>query len=168
MKATCPKCSRRIRIRKTKRDIRCSCGNKLSFNKHFGNPNIYLIDTNIFLFSTNKDVKNGAYCTQVLSLSKNLATTDKVVDELRQYTVADMKVYTVNGISPEVDELHYEKKELSIADKSLIQASIEHPEIAGIITYDNDLKNVCPASIIKSEKKFFIWNAEEYLLKVKK
>ena len=77
------------------------------------------------------------------------------------------QIYNVKTISPEVAELHYDTQEdLSLADKSLIQCAIDHPEIAGIITYDKDISNVVPARLIKSEKKFFVGNAEQFLKKM--
>ena len=97
-------------------------------------------------------------------------TTDAVMNELSLRQRDHMhftKIYSVKGISPEVAELHYDTQEdLSLADKSLIQCAIDHPEIAGIITYDKDISNVVPARLIKSEKKFFIGNAEQFLKKI--
>ena len=86
-----------------------------------------------------------------------MATTDAVVNELsfrqKEYVSFNM-VYNVKTISPEVNEMHYDTDDdLSLADKSLIQCAIDHPEIAGIITYDKDISSVVPARLIKSEKK---------------
>jgi predicted nucleic acid-binding protein len=166
MKTTCPKCKRRVRIKKSKRDIRCSCGFEFSHRKFFGDSTKFLVDTNIFLYATNQDRHYGDACSTILSLyQENLVTTNHVVDEIKQFDIDAMKVYTVMKISPEVEELHYDDGELSIADMSLIQCAIDHPEISGIITYDTDIKSVVPSRLIKSEKPFFIGTADDFMKK---
>jgi hypothetical protein len=89
------------------------------------------------------------------------------MDEIRQYCEHTVKVYNVDKISPEVAEMRYgdERYELSIADRSLIQCSIDHPEIGGIITYDTDIKSVVPSRLIKTDKPFFIGTADAFLKK---
>jgi len=171
MKTTCPKCKRRIRIKKGKRDLRCPCGFQLSRRKFFGDANKYLIDTNIFLYAVNKEKRFGDACITLLSAyTGELATTNYVIDEIRQYCEHTVKVYKVDKLSPEVAELRYgdESYPLSLADKSLIQCAIENPEIAGIITYDTDIKSVVPSSLIKSEKPFYVLTADEFLKKSNK
>jgi len=94
-----------------------------------------------------------------------LVTTNHVVNEIKQYCPFSTKIYTIDTISPEVAELRYgdESYELSMADRSLIQCAIDHPEIAGIITYDTDIKNVVPSRLIRSDKTFFIGTADMFL-----
>jgi rRNA-processing protein FCF1 len=170
MKTTCPKCKRRIRIRKGKRDLKCPCGFELSHRKFFGSSNVYLIDTNIFLYAVNNDRHYGDACVTLLSVGGELATTNHVVDEIRQSCRHSVRVYNVDKISPEVAELRYgdESRELSLADRSLIQCAIDHPEIGGIITYDIDIKSVVPSRLIKSEKPFYVMTAEQFLKKSNK
>jgi predicted nucleic acid-binding protein len=168
MQKTCPKCKRRIRIRKNKREVKCICGHEFSHNKCFGPGNeMYLIDANIFLYALNGDKYCGRYCNEtIMHGGPSVATTKQVMQEIRQQNKFPVKVFDVKKISPEVDELHYDTAEdLSLADKSLIQCAIDHPEIIGIISYDADIKNVVPTQLIKSEKKFFVGNAQEFLKK---
>ena len=168
MKTTCPTCKKRIRIRKSKRDVKCTCGHEFSRRKFFGDADKFLVDTNIFLYAMNRDRYYGSACSNLLSIcAGELITTNHVINEIRQYCPFTMKVYNVDKISPEVAEMRYgdESSYLSLADRSLIQCAIEHPEIGGIITYDTDIKNVVPSRLIKTEKPFFIGTAEEFLKK---
>jgi hypothetical protein len=167
VKKTCPKCQRRIRI-KNKREVKCKCGYEFSHNKCFGTgKEVYLVDANIFLYALNRDRYYGRYCAETLMHGGPMvATTVQVMDEIRQPNDIIVKLFDVKTISPEVDELHYDTAEdLSKADKSLIQCAIDHPEVIGIISYDTDIRNVVPTQLIKSEKKFFVGNAEEFLKK---
>ena len=123
------------------------------------------------IYAANNDRFLGEHCKQVFNAGSGaLATTEAVMSELspRQKGQAYcIQVHSVKSISPEVAELRYNAdKELSLADKSLIQCAIDHPEIAGIITYDKDISGVVPARLIKSEKKFFVGNAEQFLKKM--
>jgi hypothetical protein len=123
------------------------------------------------IYATNNDTFFGEHCKQAfMSGSGMLATTKAVMNELSQRQrdqTRFMQIYGVKSISPDVDELHYNgDKELSLADKSLIQCAIDNPAIAGIITYDKDISSVVPARLIKSEKKFFIGTAEQFLKKL--
>lgn len=167
MRKTCPKCKRRIRI-KNKREVKCKCGYEFSHNKCFGLGNeTYLVDANIFLYALNRDRFYGRYCSDTLAhCGKTLATTVQVMQEIKQPNNFAVKIIDVKKISPEVDELHYDtQQDLSLADKSLIQCAIDHPEIIGIISYDMDIRNVVPTQLIKSEKKFFVGNAQDFLKK---
>ena len=61
-------------------------------------------------------------------------------------------------------------KQPSEKDLSLIQAPIDHPEIAGIITYDRDFKAIATSGLISSKSSryasnFFVGNAIEFLEK---
>jgi predicted nucleic acid-binding protein len=167
MKVNCPKCKRRVRIRKSKRDVKCPCGFEFSHRKFFGDADRYLIDTNIFLYAINRDQYYGDYCRQLLSCVGELVTTNHVIDEIKQFCEFKVKVYEIDEISPEVAELRYgdERYELSIADRSLIQCAIDYPEIGGIITYDADIKSVVPSRLIKTDKPFFIGTADAFLKK---
>jgi hypothetical protein len=153
--------------------IKCKCGNEFSHRKFFGDADKYLLDANIFIHSYNMDDKwRGMQCHNIFMTGKgNLATTDRVVQELPTLydRLYEVKVYEVKAICRDVDELRYDELcPLSIADKSLIQCAIDHPEIAGIVTYDADIWNVCPKSLIKSEKDFFIGNAQAFLKRISK
>jgi len=95
-----------------------------------------------------------------------IATTINVIKEVKQYNPYRVKIYKVNEISKEVDELRYNSlKQLSLADKSLIQCAIDNPEICGIITNDFDFKSVCPERLIISDKEFFIGRPKDFLQK---
>jgi len=171
MKTTCPKCKSRIRIR-NKREIDCTkCGFQFSHRKFYGESTKYLVDTNIFIGALNGFEHHHDACTSVLTLyAGELITTNHVIAEILQYCPHTVKVYIVDAFLPEVEELCYITKDdedyaLSPADKSLIQCAIDNPDIAGIITYDTDIKSVVPSRLIRSEKPFFIGTADDFLKK---
>ena len=169
MKITCPGCKRRIRLKKS-RNIKCKCGHEFSYSKYFGKDRIFLIDANIIIYSLNNDSNRGKSCNKVLSMP-NIATTEGVLKEVRNYKNKKLKIYKVKEISKELKELKTnELKQPSKKDFSLIQAAINHPETGGIITYDRDFKAIATSGLIKSKSskyaaKFFVGNAEEFLKK---
>lgn len=128
------------------------------------------MDANIILYALNDNKISGNYCKEaILCSGEIIATTKQVMKEIRQPNTFNIPAIDVKTISPEVDELHYDTAEdLSIADKSLIQCAINNPNVIGIISYDSDIKNVVPSQLIKSEKKFFVGNAREFLKKTNK
>ena len=175
MKVTCPnpKCKRRIKLKKS-RMITCpGCKQIFDYVKYFGKEGYYLLDANIFIYSKNQHPQHGLFCNSVLSMS-NIATTEEVINELPHATIKTIgksfKVYKVKQISDEVKEIKSPTdKQPSLADLSLLQASIDHPEILGIITYDNDFKNIASGGIVDKKSgyktKFLICNAEELMKK---
>ena len=167
MKINCPECKRRVRIRRNNRFNTCKCGYQFPYRTSFSNiKEKYLLDANVFIYAINNDQYRGKHCHEVLTGAHPVATTGQVMDEVKQYHNYSVKVYNVKKISPEVDALRYNSvKELSLADKSLIQCAIDHPEVVGIITNDKDIISVVPNHLIKSEKTFFIGRANEFLKK---
>ena len=166
MKANCPECKRRVRIRKNTRDNTCKCGHEFLYSRHFEIVPIYLIDANVFIYAINKDKYHGKCCHELLTISTNLATTKQVISEVKQYNPYRIRYIIVKKISEEVHELRYNSiKELSVADKSLIQCAIDNPHVAGIITNDYDIKSVVPERLIRNEKAFFIGRPNEFLKK---
>lgn len=169
MKSTCPECKRRIRLKKS-RIIKCKCGHEFSYSTYFGKDRVFLIDANIIIYSLNKDPQRGTSCKKVLSLS-NIATTERVIKEVRNYSNKKLKIYKVEGISEELKELKTNSlKQPSLKDFSLIQAAIDHPEIGGIITYDRDFKAIATSGLMKSksskfEAEFFVGPAVDFLKK---
>lgn len=163
LKANCPKCKRRIRIRRNKRVNPCKCGYRFSY-KIFGDTReIYLVDANIFLYAIHKDQYRGKHCADVLMMGC-IATTSMVIKEVKEYNPFKVKIYEVKKISPEVMELSFASlKQPSLADKSLIQCAIDNPEICGIITNDLDISNAAPQHLIHCEKSFFVGRANEFL-----
>jgi predicted nucleic acid-binding protein len=169
MKITCPACKRRIRLKKS-RNIKCICGNEFSYSTYFGKDRVFLIDANIIIYSLNNDRQRGNSCKKILSLS-NIATTDKVLNEVNNYSNDKLKIYKMEKISDELKELKTNNlKQPSMKDLSLIQAAIDHPEIGGIITYDRDFKAIATSGLINSKSSkfatnFFVGNAAEFLKK---
>ena len=166
MKVNCPECRRRIKIRKNTRHNICTCGHILQYSKHFEINPVYLLDANVFIYAINNDKYRGKHCQEILTTKANIATTENVINEVRQKNPYDVRIIKVKEISNEVNELKYNSlKELSLADKSLIQCAIDDPCIAGIITNDYDIKSVVPDRLIKNEKAFFIGRPNEFLKK---
>jgi len=169
MKITCPSCKRRIRLKKS-RNIKCICGHEFSYSTYFGKDRVFLIDANIIIYSLNNDRQRGKSCKKILSLS-NIATTERVINEVQNYKNKKLKIYTVKEISKELKELKTNNlKQPSMKDLSLIQAAIDHPEIGGIITYDRDFKDIATSGLINSKSSkfaanFFVGNAMDFIKK---
>jgi hypothetical protein len=95
-----------------------------------------------------------------------IGTTNWVIKEVREYNPYRVRLYKVEKFSPEVMEIKFAGlKQPSFADKSLIQCAIDNPEICGIITNDQDIKNAVPSHMIRCEKPFFVGRANEFLKK---
>lgn len=173
MKITCPECKRRIRVKRQRIMRKCKCGYQFTYEECFGTLNkIYLVDANICIYSINNDKYRGAHCSKVLSRN-NIATTDIVFKEIRGPVPKSVKVYQTGKISSDIREIHTNrlKKQPSIQDLSLIQVAIKRPEIAGIITYDRDFKDIAAGGLVLLQSKrgatFWIGNAREFLRKYK-
>jgi len=173
MKVTCPNCKRRIKLKKS-REITCpKCKHIFDYVQYFGREGFYLLDANIFIYAKNNHPQHGNFCSSVLSM-KNIATTEDVINELPVKTIESLnrnfKVYKVKKISDEVKEIKSStEKQPSQYDLSLLQASIEHPEILGIITYDYDFRNIASGGLVDKKSgyktKFVVCNAEELIKK---
>jgi len=169
MKATCPLCKRRIRLIKS-RNIKCKCGHEFSYTSYFGKNRVFLIDANIIIYSLNNDVHRGNSCNKVLSMI-NIATTERVLNEVKNKFNRKIKIFKIKEISQELRQLKTNTlKQPSEKDLSLIQAALDHPEIGGIITYDNDFKAIATRGFINSKSSkndidFFVGDAEEFLKK---
>ena len=168
MKVTCPNCKRRIRVKRERIIKKCKCGYQFTYEECFGHlSKIYLVDANIFIYSINNDKHRGIYCNKVI-MEDNIATTDIVFREIRGPVPSNIKIYKTGKISDDIREIHTNRlKQPSIQDLSLIQVSIKRPEIAGIITYDRDFKDIATAGLVllQSEKgtNFWVGNAKEFL-----
>ena len=104
----------------------------------------------------------------------NIATTERVFDEVQKDIYVNLRTYKVKEIYEELKSLKTNTlKQPSEKDLSLIQAAIEHPEIGGIITYDQDFKGIATSGLIKSKSSkyaatFFVGDAREFLKNVGK
>ena len=175
MKITCPTCRNRIKIHKS-RNITCNtknCKQVFDYHQYFGRDGLYLLDANIFIYAKDNHPQHGPFCSSVLSMS-NIATTEDVISELPHTTLLrkNFKIYKVKKISDEIKEIKSSTdKQPSHHDLSLLQASIDHPEILGIITYDYDFKNIASGGIVDKKSdyktKFIICTAEELIKKSK-
>ena len=175
MKVTCPKCKRRVRIRRGE-NRPCTCGHNLNYRHFFHKVvdyDVYLVDANIFIYAINKDPARGGSCRKVLGFSSErikIGTTDKVMDEVNepvsQLDIVDIKVYKTGKINEKLKDLKTNQlKQPSETDLSLIQAAIEHPEVKGLITYDKDFANIATSGMVenRSVRKFWLGNARDFL-----
>lgn len=150
----------------------CKCGYIFNYSKYFGKPGIYLVDANIIIYALEKEDYRNKSCRKILN-REDIATTRRVLEEVHRDFKNNLKIYTVRRISKELRELRTNTlKQPSEADLSLIQAAIDHPEVAGIITYDKDFKNIATAGLIQIKSshfspKFWVGNAREFLEKHK-
>jgi predicted nucleic acid-binding protein len=170
MRITCPHCSRRIRLKKS-RQMFCECGHEFDYSTYFkGDMLVYLVDANIIIYALQNNPQHGKACRELVfsSGSFQLGTTDKVLLEIKQDLPCVLKIYNVKVIEQGLQELFTAKtfKQASLTDLSLIQAAREHPEIRGIITYDLDFKNIAAAGLVHTKDgRFFVGTADEVLKK---
>ena len=177
MKVTCPHCKRRIRIVRNRKNT-CGCGKLLNY-RHFLHEKIaydvYLVDANILIYSFDSRSPRRKYCQAILSLqdpSVYIATTQQILEEvgstIEQQLSDDLLIYHIGAIPDDLKEIKTNVlKQPSTADFSLIQAAYEHPEVRGIITYDNDFARIATAGLVerKASVKFWLGNAKEFVEK---
>ncbi len=177
MKVTCPRCKRRISIKRAK-STKCKCGHKLEYMKFFKKKIdfvIYLIDANILIYADKKSDKRNTACKKILNFDSNkikIGTTSTIVHEVDQNERIKLpehiKIYKTGKLSDELTALKTNYlKQPSAADLSLIQAAIEHAEIKGIITYDKDFDRIATQGIVqkRSTSKFWLGTASQFLSK---
>lgn len=170
MRITCPHCSRRIRLKKS-RQMLCECGYEFDYSTYYrGETSVYLVDANILIYALRNDPHHGKACRKLVSSPGpfQLGTTDAVLLEIEQELPCALKIYTVKAVKQDLKELFTERtsKQASLADLSLIQAAREHPEIQGIITYDYDFKNIATVGLVRTkEGRFFVGTADDVLKK---
>jgi predicted nucleic acid-binding protein len=177
MKVTCPHCKRRMRILRSRKN-KCACGKILNY-RHFLHEKIaydvYLIDANILIYAFNNRSARQKYCQAILGAqteSRCIATTQQIIEEvgtsITQQLSEDLLVYHIGVIPDELKEIKTNVlKQPSIADLSLVQAAYEHPEVRGIITYDNDFARIATAGLVerKASVKFWLGTAKEFVEK---
>jgi len=177
MKVTCPHCKRRIYISRSRKN-RCTCGKLLNY-RHFLHEKIqydvYLVDANILIYAFNEKSVRNKYCEAILSLtipSLSIATTRQIIDEvgltIEQKLPEELLVYQTGAILEDLTEIKTNVlKQPSLADLSLVQAAIMHPEVRGIITYDKDFTRIATAGLIerKSSEKFWVGDAKQFVEK---
>jgi len=102
----------------------------------------------------------------------SIATTRQIIEEvgsvIEQQLPEMFLIYNVNIILGDLKEIKTNfLKQPSIADLSLVQAAYEHPEVRGIITYDNDFARIATAGLVerKASVKFWLGNAKEFVEK---
>ncbi|RLF36385.1 MAG: hypothetical protein DRN08_01415 [Thermoplasmata archaeon] len=177
MKVTCPRCKRRLRVRRGV-DVVCKCGEKLEYMRFFRDIMeyvVYLIDANILIYATSRDDLHRRYCRMVMRFDSpyiKIGTTDVIIREVnrnkRIRIPGTIRIYHVDRLSDEIKSLKTNYlKQPSEADLSLVQAALNHAEIQGIITYDKDFGRIATRGLIqrKSSTKFWLGNAKQFLEK---
>lgn len=177
MKVTCPTCKRRIRLFRNKKNV-CACGNLLNY-RHFLHKKIaydvYLVDANILIYAFEARSARKKYCQAILRMQGSsvcIATTRQIIEEvgstIEQQLPETCLIYTVSNLPSDLTEIKTDfYKQPSSADLSLIQAAFEHPEVRGIISYDNDFARIATAGLVerKSAVKFWLGNAKQFVEK---
>jgi predicted nucleic acid-binding protein len=177
MKITCPKCKRRVNI--IRREItRCKCGNNLNYRHFFYekiNYDVYLIDANILIYAENEEQSKGRLCKKIMMFDSHdikIGTSERVITEIGNAIENSIPktiiIYKTGAISDKLKELKTNfLKQPSEADLSLIQVAIEHPEVIGLITYDNDFDRIATSGLMerKSTRSFWLGNAKEFVEK---
>ncbi len=177
MKVTCPHCKRRMRLFRNRKNS-CACGTLLNY-RHFLHEKIaydvYLVDANILIYALDSRSTRRKYCQAILAMqleSMSIATTQQILEEvgsaIEQQLSDTLLVYHIGVITNDLKEIKTNVlKQPSIADLSLVQAAYEHPEVRGIITYDNDFARIATAGLVerKASVKFWLGNAKEFVEK---
>jgi predicted nucleic acid-binding protein len=154
------------------------CGNLLNY-RHFLHEKIaydvYLVDANILIYAFDSRSPRRKYCQSILAMqasSMTIATTQQIIEEvgseIQQQLSDDLLIYHIGVIPNDLTEIKTNVlKQPSIADLSLVQAAYEHPEVRGIITYDNDFARIATAGLVerKASVKFWLGNAKEFVEK---
>lgn len=174
MHVTCPKCKRRIKFKKSRKGTFCKCGYEFKFSDYYDSKKLYLADSNVFLYSRNRDERRGKACWVTLN-QDNVATTDKVVIEIGgriPQQLENFQIFQTGKISKKVAEIKTNNvfKQPSETDFSIVQTAINNPQIAGIITYDNDFESMATVGLIEKYNKehapkFWVGNAYKFLIK---
>jgi hypothetical protein len=109
---------------------------------------------------------------QFSSEAIRIGTTDVILSEIKNdlpYAAPDhVIVYKTGKLTDEIANLRTNfLKQPSVADLSLVQAALEHPEVKGIITYDRDFGRIATQGIIqkRSAVTFWLGNASSFLRK---
>ncbi len=174
MKVTCPHCKRRIRLVRNRKNI-CGCGKLLNY-RHFLHEKIsydvYLVDANILIYAFDSRSSRRKYCEAILEMqdpSLCIATTHQIIEEvgpsIEQQLSDELLIYHIGVIPSELKEIKTTVlKQPSVADLSLVAAAYEHPEVRGIITYDNDFARIATVGLVerKASMKFWLGNAKEF------
>ncbi len=177
MKVTCPHCKRRMRIVRSRKNV-CACGKLLNY-RHFLHQKIdydvFLVDANILIYAFDSRSPRRKYCQVILKMddsSMTIATTKQIIDEvgseIQQQLSENLLIYHIGVIPNDLTEIKTNVlKQPSVADLSLIQAAYEHPEVRGIVTYDNDFARIATAGLVerKASVKFWLGNAKEFVEK---
>jgi len=177
MKITCPRCKRRMRIRRGERKS-CYCGKYLDYRTFFRKKipyDVYLLDANVFIYAFSGNDYKARSCRRIIFFNSNnikIGTTHLVLDEIgrniRSQIPTNIILYKTGIIFDELLNTSSNfLKQPSEVDLSLINASIEHPEIHGLVTYDMDFSNVAAAGMVdkRSSRKFWLGNAEKFTSK---
>ncbi len=174
MKITCPSCKRRIKLRRGEKK-QCYCGNWLDYRWFFKKRipyDVYLLDANIMIYADKNKGKRSQLCKKTLSVKTptlRVGTTQQILEEIgetiRKKLPKTILIYTAGKI---LNKLKGTKatgfKQPSKVDLSLLQTALEHPEIHGIITYDNDFRRIAASGFIEqhSSRKFLITTAAAF------
>ena len=177
MKVTCPHCKRRMRIVRNRKNV-CGCGKLLNYRHYLHEKiayDVYLIDANILIYAFDARSIRRKYCQAILEMqssSMSIGTTRQIIEEvgsvIEKQIPETFQVYNVTTIPGDLKEIKTNfLKQPSIADLSLVQAAYEHPEVRGIITYDNDFARIATAGLVerKASMKFWLGNAKDFVEK---
>jgi len=136
---------------------------------------VYLIDANILIYAFDARSIRRKYCQAILEMqssSMSIGTTRQIIEEvgsvIEKQIPETFQVYNVTTIPGDLKEIKTNfLKQPSIADLSLVQAAYEHPEVRGIITYDNDFARIATAGLVerKASMKFWLGNAKDFVEK---
>lgn len=131
---------------------------------------LYVLDANILLNAFNGHPDMGEACWWVLTTSRvRICTTPQALaeayDRKGHELPAQLLVEDVGLIEDRIMSLRPAEfsKEPSEADRSLMQAVLNNPEIRGIITFDKDLKNIAAPGLLSTwtGRKIEVMNAFE-------
>ncbi len=177
MKVTCPKCKRRIRLRRGEQR-KCLCGFDLNYRTFFNKRvdyDVYLVDANVFIYAGEEQGYRANACRKILghkSKSFKIGTTQNIIDEIGEQRRSELSdeilIFSCGKLNKELLELKSNSlKQPSKADLSLLQAAICHPEVHGIISYDSDFGNIASSGVVnkRSSRELWLGTAEDFMAK---
>ncbi len=177
MKITCPKCKRRIKLRRGEQR-QCLCGHSLNYRTFFNQKfdyDVYLVDANVIIYAFEEHGSRAKACFKILdskSKSFRIGTTKNIISEIGEKIESELSDYLIifscGKPAKELLELKANAlKQPSEADLSLLQTAICHPEVHGIITYDSDFRNVAGCGLVnrRSSRKLWLGTAEQFVAK---
>jgi len=125
------------------------------------------------IYAHENNGKQGEFCKKVLTVNTpniKVGTTAEILKEIgsniSNHLPKTVRIYHTGKILKTLKKRKATGfKQPSPVDLSLLQTALEHPEIHGIITYDQDFSRIAASGLIEkhSSRKFPIMTASAFI-----